>query len=283
MFDLHPSQFSTSEYVAESAKEPEPHSKLRSIYSDAAAITQFVDIVRHIHHIKPGLYPLLAVNFEAMLDTQADRIVRRNCPAIRDRGAIGCRCIGSQSAAVQRVRIDPGATGLVLPKVGGAEGTGYLLVVVKINPMVVDVIQIVLAEQELAGNNILTAGFRYRYIRVGRKPSERIIGGELDAIDLALAIVELRQDERLSEQSIIQLVLGFLVVPIHSYLQSGKKFVSDPNIEVIRPFGPGRVAGFDLRFVGRAIELYDTLVVKVLQRGRRKVAGIAGVQGSRFE
>ena len=61
------------------------------------------------------------------------------------------------------------------------------------------------------------------------------------AIDLALAIVERRQDEGLAKEAVVELVLGPLVVTVHPDLQSGNQLLADARVEIVGPFGFDRI------------------------------------------
>src|ERR1017187_475448 len=92
----------------------------------------------------------------------------------------------------------------MLPKVGCAEGAGDSLIVVQVDPVVLDVSSVVRVEQELRRVPVLALGHRVGDIGISGEASGGVGGGELRAIDFALGIVERLQNERLAKEAIIE-------------------------------------------------------------------------------
>ena len=75
----------------------------------------------------------------------------------------------------------------------------------------------------------------------------RIARRGFNAIHLSPRVVERRQDERLSEQAIVELVAGLLVIAVHTHLQTGRELLAEANVVVIRALGFDRAVLGDLR------------------------------------
>src|ERR1039458_3325346 len=212
---------SPSERITYRAKDAAAHPELSGADPDATAIAQFVNFVGYVHDIQPGLQRLFPAEVEALLNTEVHRVVSGDSPAVGYYLTTG-HAIRSETAAVKRVRIGPRTTDWLFPKVRHAEGAAHRLVVIQGDPMIPDVGGIGRIEQELRGAPVFALRPGNRDVGIHRQPVGNIRRGEFHAINPAFTIIERRENERLPEQSVVELVMGIFVVAVHAPLQCGQ-------------------------------------------------------------
>src|SRR5208282_433095 len=118
---------------------------LGGVDTDAAAAAELVNVVGEIHDINARGQHAVVGEFETPRRAEIDRVIGGHAGTVRNRvtrGIYGSAAILPQASAVNCIHIDLRA-GLVgfLPKIGSAEGARDTLIVVQINPMILDVSQ----------------------------------------------------------------------------------------------------------------------------------------------
>ena len=106
--------------------------------------------------------------------------------------------------------------------------------------MVLDVGQIARGEQKLRRVPILTLGDGVGGVGVSGKALVPVGGGQFQAINPAFFIVEGGENERLPKQSVIELLLGGLVVAVQTRCPSRQDGLADAGVIIVGALGLDR-------------------------------------------
>ena len=187
--------------------------ELRGAHADAGAVAQFVDLVEDVHQIQAGDELPPAGECKSVLHAEIDRMVLGQ--------VVGVGKAAAQPASVEKVSGGGGASG----PVRGAGGNGEQLVVVEVNVMRPDVVEFLLAELELAGDDLPAGGAAEGEVGVGGETVLGIVRGQLDALDFPVLVVKGRENQRLPELAFIEQVGDALVVAIEGGGERGRELV----------------------------------------------------------
>ena len=108
------------------------------------------------------------------------------------------------------------------------------LFVIEVNVVVGDVGEIFRSEVELRGVDLFAFGTLRRKIEIDRQIAGRVIAREFDAVLLAVAVVERRQDDRRPELTLVDEVDRLLVVGVESQCQRATEFLLDTDVVIVR-------------------------------------------------
>ena len=210
----------------------------------------------------------MQADLEALLGAQADRVIRGHGSPIGNIRAIGGCCVGPQAGAVERIHIDPRVARALLPDIGGSERTRKLLIVVKEDPVIPDVGQVIRAEEKLRRAPVLALRHRVGQVEVGRESAVGVRARELKSVNLAPRVIERGEDERLPEQAVIKLVLCTLVVAVEPQLKVSSDLLGDAGVEIVRTLGLHRVA------LAEGVRVFAVSIVVSIVLGSDDVASI---------
>ncbi len=140
-----------------------------------------------------------------------------------------------------------------------------------------DVAQIIRVEVELRADDVLADVPRGSEVAIGGEVSLCVGGAELDAVLLAVPVVERRENDRRTELSLVDQVDRLLVVRIHADRQAIQELLLRADVVVVRSLREGRVRLQVQWRARRVLEQGDVLQAHELERWGREVAGIARV------
>src|ERR1700722_7572272 len=154
-----------------------------------------------------------------------------------------------------------------------------LLFVIEVNVVIGDVRQVFRSEVELRRVDLLAFGTLRRKVEVDRQIAGRVIAREFDAVLLAEAVVERRQDDRRSELTLVDEIDRLLVIRIESQRQRAPEFLLDADVVIV---GSLRERRGGLRRQGwrrRVLEQGNVFAAYEFEGRRGEVAGIASMHG----
>ena len=94
------------------------------------------------------------------------------------------------------------------PAIGDTAGSGIELVMVRMNPVVGDVVQLILTEVKLSRYNLFGQTFGAGKIGVCGKIAGVVVAGQLHTLDFSLCIIERGIDQGLAELALVDQVRG---------------------------------------------------------------------------
>src|SRR5882762_7487753 len=253
--------------VSHRAVEAAALTELRRADPDAAAVTQFVDLVEEIHDIEPDLEAAEDPrNFHNALQRQV------HCPIIRN--ALGVGETASKSASVKKIARDfP-----VVPGVGSADSGGPSLIVIEKDPMFVDERILGGVEKKLGRAPMDAAGPFPGDVAIGGPGTVIVVGGEFAAVNPAALVIERRLNECLPELAFVQSGMRAFVKSVEADVPAFHDFLGDAGVEIMGPLGTnGRIFG-DGRSIGGPGEFGDSALRNRFQRRRREVTRVTDME-----
>ena len=256
---------------------------MREEHADPAAGSDGVAGVGDIHHVETRRDRVPAGNVEFMRHAGIDLRVGRN--------VVGIEIAGTKTTAVYHV----GGEARAIPEIGDAAGSGPDLDVVGVDPVVLDVGNLVRAEEILVADDVGRPLKGPGPVRIGPQIAIGVHGLELDPGILPLRIVEPVQHQRRAELPVVQQIPGGFQISIDPHLETRPYLLHHADVIDVRPLrqhgivrrrSPGRLEGR----AGRDADGSGTAGVQIGIAGRRdhlhrrgESAGIAGVESRAVE
>ncbi len=146
-----------------------------------------------------------------------------------------------------------------------------------------DVGEIVRAEQELVGDDVGRDLPGERDVGIGIEAAIVVSGGELHAHVVGFFVVERGEHIRRAELSVVEQVLGDLVIGVDADLEVWSHLLHHANVEHVRSLRQHRIVLVDRRLLGGAVHQREIGRRRQHLRRRREVARVAGVEGGAVE
>ena len=175
-----------------------------------------ISLIEQIDDVEADRDALERAVAEFVAGPDIHREIGRHMPAI-GRGAVL-----PEPCAIEHVRAQPRA----VPAIGRAGRRGHCLVVVEMDVVRGDIGEVCGIELELARFDVLAERLLEGEVGIGGKAAMAVIGGELDAVLLALGVVERRQDDRRAELAFVDQMAGELVIAVDAEGKTHRRAVA---------------------------------------------------------
>ena len=222
-----------------------PQPKLRRPNPHPGPIPNLIPPIEQIQHIQPNLRPPQNRLLKRLAGGQINHIVPRQSPPIRHR-AIGPQpATGHQIGRKPRRRLRPAERRISHPA-----RPRIMLVVIQMNPMILNIRQFRRREIELRRDDLLADRPAIRQVRIERPRPVVVAGGKLNARNLPMLVVEGGQDNRRAELAFINQISRGLKICIYPAMQPQQKHMIHAGVKIIIVLGLHR-AVLALRRIGR--------------------------------
>src|SRR5258708_37433256 len=224
------------EFLLQAAVEGAPGPELGREDPEPGPVPELVLLVPEVNDVEAGGHLPDRRQGEALLDPDVGLLVRWDRRVVRVHDGAPQAAAGEEVQAEARVRRRQ--------EVRGPRGGGDELVVIGVNEVVVGGGEVVRPEEGLSGLAALAPLLGRGQVTVGGEAAEDVRRAELDPVIVAPLVVERGVEDGCPELTVVEQVLGLLVVGVEAHLEAREDLLGDPRVEVVAALGPGdRVLG----------------------------------------